>query len=57
MNSITINAPRSFFSWFAPTPVWVLGQAVVPLLMAVVAKNVRGLWARLAALRKAGPGA
>ena len=31
VNSITINAPRSFFSWFAPTPVWVLGQAVVPL--------------------------
>lgn len=57
VNSITINAPRSFFSWFAPTPVWVLGQAVVPLLMAAVAKNVRGLWARLAALRKAGPGA
>lgn len=24
--------------------------------MAAVAKNVRGLWARLAALRKAGPG-
>ena len=57
VHSITINAPRSFFSWFAPSPVWVLGQAVVPLLAAAVLKNVRGLWARLAALRRAGPDA
>ena len=44
------------FSWFAPSPVWVLGRAVVPLLAAAVLKNIARAAMGAAKPRGAGQG-
>ncbi len=55
VNSVTINEPRGFFYWFAPTPVLGAGAGRRTAVDGGCGRNiVRGLWLRgLAALRKA----
>ena len=52
VQKITINDPAGFLSWFKPSPMWVLGQALVPLVMAAAVKNIFGLCGRFFAQRK-----
>ena len=47
VESITFNEPRSFWSWFAPTRVWMLSLLIVPALSAVILKYAAALVLRL----------
>lgn len=42
IEQMTLNAPRSFLSWFVPGRVWLLCQLTVPALAAGVIEYLRG---------------